>query len=46
MGMDASTQSKALEKLAAMNEVIAYPGWITNASLMGTYYQGVIRWTL
>jgi len=42
MGMDAATQSKALGKLAAMKEVIAYPGWITNATLMKTYYQGVI----
>lgn len=42
MGMDAATQSKALEKLAAMKETIAYPEWITNATFMENYYQGVI----
>ncbi len=40
--MDAATQSKTLGKLTAMKEIIGYPGWITNTTLMEAYYQGVI----
>ena len=39
--MDLETQSKAKEKVEAMNQLVAYPDWILNKTSLEDYYSEV-----